>query len=48
MSEPNLYDVCNDKYLLVQTIRKRDGHLDFRRWLNDDNRSNWDKIMEKF
>jgi hypothetical protein len=48
MSEPDLYDVCNDKYLLVQTVRERDGQLDFRRWLSDDNKSNWDKIMDKF
>jgi hypothetical protein len=27
MSEPDLYDVCNGKYLLVQTVRERDGQL---------------------
>jgi hypothetical protein len=48
MSEPDLYEMCNDKFLLVQHVRERDAQLDFRRWLNNDIRSNWDKIMEKF
>jgi hypothetical protein len=48
MSEPDLYEMCNDKFLLVHHVKERDGQLDFRRWLNDDIRSNWDKIMEKF
>jgi hypothetical protein len=38
--------MCNDKYILVETVRERDRQLDFRRWLRDDDRSNWDKILE--
>jgi hypothetical protein len=48
MSEPDLYEMCNDKIILVQHVRERNAQLDFRRWLNNDIRGNWDKIMEKF
>jgi hypothetical protein len=48
VSEPDLYELCNDKFILVQLARERNAQLDFRRWLNDDIRGNWDKIMKKF
>jgi hypothetical protein len=47
MSKPNLYDMCNDKNILVRDVIEKNAHLDFRRWLRDGDRRNWDKILEK-
>jgi hypothetical protein len=47
MSKPNLYDMCNDKNILVRDVIEKNAQLDFRRWLRDGDRRNWDKILEK-
>jgi hypothetical protein len=32
----------------VSDVIEKNAQLDFRRWLRDVDRKNWDKILEKF
>jgi hypothetical protein len=43
-----LFDICNDKKILVIDVIKKNVQLDFRRWFSDDDRKKWDEILEKF
>jgi hypothetical protein len=48
ISEPYLFDICNDKKILVIDVIKKNVQLDFRRWFSDDDRKKWAEILEKF
>lgn len=48
ISDLELYDICNDKDIHVMEIREKNDQLDFRRWLCEDGRASWNKILEKF
>lgn len=48
ISDPELYDICNDKDILVMEIREKNDQLDFRRWFCEDGGARWYKILEKF
>lgn len=45
---PDVYDICNDKDILVKNGReKKIMNLDFRRWLYDADRASCDSILDK-
>jgi hypothetical protein len=48
ISKPYLFDICNDKKILVIDVIEKNAQLDFRRWISDDDRKKWAEILEKF
>jgi hypothetical protein len=48
ISEPYLFDICNDKKILVIDVIEKNCQLDFRRWLSDDDRKKWVKSLKNF
>jgi hypothetical protein len=48
ISEPYLFDICNDKNILVIDVIEKNAQLDFRRWLSDDDRKNGLKFLKNF
>jgi hypothetical protein len=48
ISEPYLFDICNDKKILVIDVIGKNAQLDFRRWFSDDDRKKWAEILENF
>lgn len=47
ISEPYLFDICNDKKILMIDVIEKNAQLDFRRWFGDDDRKKWAEILEK-
>jgi hypothetical protein len=39
--DPELYEICDDKFILVKDARIKNWQLSFRRWLNNENEIRW-------
>lgn len=42
--DPELYEICDDKFILVKDARIKNWQLSFRRWLNNENEIRWISI----